>query len=67
MRQWYGVWVGEEAVALVTMALTHDHDVLSGTDRTTPHHTTPHHTTPNHTTPHHQAPHHHHQPLTTDH
>ena len=22
----------EEAVALVTMALTHDHDVLSGTD-----------------------------------
>ena len=33
MRQWYGARVGEEAVALVTMALTHDHDhdVLSGT------------------------------------
>ena len=31
VRQWYGARVGEEAVALVTMALTHDHDVLSGT------------------------------------
>ena len=27
----------EEAVALVTMALTHDHDVLSGTNHPTPH------------------------------
>ena len=62
MRQWYGARVGEEAVALVTMALTHDHDVLSGTDRTTPHHTTRHHTTTNH-----QPPTTDHQPLTTDH
>ena len=41
MRQWYGVCVGEEAVALVTMALTHDHDVLSGTKHPTLYHTVP--------------------------
>ena len=41
VRQWYGARVGEEAVALVTMALTHDHDVLSGTKHPTPHRTGP--------------------------